>query len=258
MNIEVLVSTMNNTPDLYDKMNIKTDAVIINQCSELSCEEIDKNGKHLRFYSFPERGVGKSRNIALCRAEGDICIVGDDDLVYRDNYVEIIKRAFERYPDADAVMFSLESTTDSFVPRDGRIKRRHSTKYASPHIAFRRIPILKANIFFSLLFGGGSIWGGSGEDTIFIQEMFKKHLKVYGCTEVIADWDTTGESSWFKGYNDEFFYQKGHLYAAFAGKKAYIITFITAFRWCIKLKRRDFFHILSLYYKGIKWFYEQK
>ncbi len=258
MKIEALVSAVDASPELYDLMGLQSDALIINQCSQLSYEEFEKAGKRIRFYSFPERGVGKSRNTALCRAEGDICLLCDDDIRYKSGYEETIKNAFTRYPDADVIIFSLDSQADSRVKKNGRLHRFRATKFGAPNIAFRRTSVLKANVSFSLLFGGGSIWGGSGEDTIFIQSLFDKGLKVYGCTDTIASFDASEQSSWFSGYNDDFFEKKGRLYAAFAGKKSYIITAVTALRWCMRLGRRDYFHILSLYYKGIQWFFKQR
>ena len=258
MKIEALVSTVDSSPELYEIMNLQSDALIINQCSQLSYEEFEKAGKRVRFYSFPERGVGKSRNTALCRSEGDICLLCDDDMRYKDGYERIILDAFEKYPSADVILFSLDSQSDSRVQKNGRLRRFQTTKFGAPNVAFRRTAVFKANASFSLLFGGGSIWGGSGEDTIFIQELFDKGLKVYGCTDSIASFDSSESSSWFDGYNDDFFEKKGRLYGAFAGKKSYIITAVTALRWCLRLKRKDFFHILSLYYKGIQWFFNQR
>ena len=42
----------------------------------------------------------------LENAEGDICIVGDDDLVYLEGYQEKIRRAYLEHPEADVIAFS--------------------------------------------------------------------------------------------------------------------------------------------------------
>ena len=44
--------------------------------------------------SFTERGVGLSRNNALMRASADICLFADDDIIYENNYKEILNRYF--------------------------------------------------------------------------------------------------------------------------------------------------------------------
>ena len=45
---------------------------------------------------------------ALMRADADICLFADDDMVYEDNYVEIIENAFRDNPYADVIVFISE------------------------------------------------------------------------------------------------------------------------------------------------------
>ena len=84
MKVEVLASVMNaSLPETVQHMNLQSDAVIINQCDRLGQEEmqISPGNGRIRFCSFPDRGIGRSRNEAILRAEGDICLfhggVGD-------------------------------------------------------------------------------------------------------------------------------------------------------------------------------------
>ena len=58
MNLQVLVSTMHQTyPSLLEKMNIQSDAIIINQCDRNEFEEFEYKGNNIKFLSFAERGV---------------------------------------------------------------------------------------------------------------------------------------------------------------------------------------------------------
>lgn len=85
MKVQVLASVMNEEPKaLAGRMMLESDAVIINQCDRLDYEEVEWKGHRLRFCSFPERGVGRSRNEAILRADGDICLFSDGDIVYED------------------------------------------------------------------------------------------------------------------------------------------------------------------------------
>lgn len=71
MRVQVLASVMNEEPmALLERMGLESDAVIINQCHRLGMEEIAYRGHQVRFFSFPDRGVGRSRNEAILRAEG--------------------------------------------------------------------------------------------------------------------------------------------------------------------------------------------
>lgn len=73
MKIQMLVSAVNqDVRTLAERMNIRTDAVIINQCGAFGYEEYERGNHTIRCYSFRERGVGLSRNNALMRRCGDI------------------------------------------------------------------------------------------------------------------------------------------------------------------------------------------
>ena len=88
MKVEVLASVMNaSLRETVQHMNLQSDAVIINQCDRLGQEEMQisqENGeaRTIRFYSFPDRGIGRSRNEAILRSRGDICLFSDADIVY--------------------------------------------------------------------------------------------------------------------------------------------------------------------------------
>ena len=63
------------------------------------------------------------------------------------------------------------------------------------------------------MFGGGARYG-SGEDTIFLKECLDKGLRVYAVPYAIAEIDQSAASSWFTGYNEKYFYDRGALYAS--------------------------------------------
>ena len=66
MRIELLISALCAKPEeLIRKMNIKTDAVLIDQCDEDGEVSSDVNGHTVKVFKNRERGVGKSRNLAL-------------------------------------------------------------------------------------------------------------------------------------------------------------------------------------------------
>lgn len=105
MKIEVLISTMNlKEPEtLLKEMNVQTPYKIINQVKEI------KQIKDKNVYSYQEKGVSKSRNRALQKAEAEICIIADDDVKYVDNYEKIILEAYKKYPKADIIVFKIKS-----------------------------------------------------------------------------------------------------------------------------------------------------
>lgn len=230
MKLEVLVAAMNQQDfSLCEQMNLKTDALIINQCvSDLPViQTIQNGGKQIRMYTLPAQGVGRSRNQAILHAEGDILLFADEDVIYLDKYEEIILNAFQRFSDADVILFEVESLNPNrplgTIKKEKKIHSWEATSYGACRIAVRRRQLLKANVWFSLLFGGGAQYL-SGEDSLFLQDVFRSGLRVYTCTEKIAD-IRQETSTWFDGYSKRYFEDKGALYAAMYGKKAFIPLF---------------------------------
>ena len=215
MKIQVLAVTMDQTDDsILERMNIQTDALIGNQCGENRVEQQSYREHEVTFYHFRERGVGLNRNNLLMRSDADICILADDDMRFVDGYEEKTAALFARYPDADMLVFNLiEKDPRRFVNQQVfRVTRRNFGKYGAARIAFRRKRVIQKGIFFHLMFGGGAVYS-AGEDSIFLSDCLKKGLRIYAVPESIAEIDKSSESSWFKGYNQKFFTDRGALFA---------------------------------------------
>lgn len=215
MKLQVLVASMNQIDySLIEKMNLQSDAIIINQCNDNKFEEIKCEDKDIKFISLNERGVGLSRNNALMRATADICIFADEDLTYVDGYKEIIANAFMNNPEADMILFNVPSKNSKrpthIITKNKRVRWFNCLKYGVVKMAIRTESIRNANVYFSLNFGGGAKYG-SGEDSLFIAQCIKSGLKVYTNTNIIG-YVSQEESSWFEGYTDKYFMDKGALY----------------------------------------------
>ena len=234
MKVQVLASVMNEEPlALIRRMRLDSDAVIINQCDRLGAEEILHGEHKIRFYSFPERGVGRSRNEAILRAEGDICLFSDADMVYEPGYAEAIEAEFRRRQDADMILFNVtveEARRTYHITRRKRVRWYNCGRYGAVSFAVRRDSLLSSGVMFSLLFGGGAKYG-SGEDSIFLKEFMSKGFSVYTAPVTIGR-EAGGESTWFSGYHEKFFRDKGVLYRHLYGRlaKAMALRFLLAHR----------------------------
>lgn len=234
MKVEVLASVMHEEPDaLIHRMGLDSDAVIINQCDRLDYQEKEVSGHRIRFYSFPDRGVGRSRNEAILRAEGDICLFSDGDLVYRPGYAEAVAAEFVQNPDADMILFNViveESRKTYHITERKKVHWYNCGRYGAVSFAVRRDSLLASGVMFSLLFGGGAKYG-SGEDSLFLKEFMDKGFSVYTAPVTIAR-EEAGESTWFKGYNEKFFRDKGVLYRFLYGRLAWAmgLRFLLAHR----------------------------
>lgn len=217
MNFQILMSTMNQSGfNLINKCNIRSNTIIINQTDRLEYLEKEINGKKMELHSFPELGIGRSRNNALLKSVADICLLADDDIEYIDNYEEIILKEFELNPKADVIVFNL-----NVIKKNGVLKGKNKNKqlnkftfmpYGGPQIAFKRNKILEKNVWFTLLFGGGAKYG-SGEDSLFLKQAIDSGLNVYSSNKLIGLVDSR-ESSWFTGFNDKYLYDRGALFKA--------------------------------------------
>lgn len=178
MKVEVLASVMNaSLRETVQHMNLQSDAVIINQCDRLGQEEMQisrENGeaRTIRFYSFPDRGIGRSRNEAILRARGDICLFSDADIVYEDGYETAILAEFEKNPQADMIIFNIEveeSRRTYHITERKRVHWYNCGRYGAVSFAVHRDSLLASGSTFSLLFGGGAKYS-NGEDSLFLAE----------------------------------------------------------------------------------------
>lgn len=214
MTLQLLVSAVNKDPrTLAEQMHIDSDAIIINQCGQNAYDEWDLNGHTIKAYSFDEKGVGLSRNNALLRADHDISLFSDEDIVYAKDYRETVLKAFEAHPEADMLLFNIEVSKERrtyHIDSFGRVKQHNCGRYPTYSFAIRTEKMHQKNITFSLLFGGGAKYS-NGEDSLFIKECITKRLKVFRVPETIGT-EIPRPSTWFHGYNEKFFFDRGALY----------------------------------------------
>lgn len=232
--LQLLVATMNltNIIELCAKMHIESDALIINQSDRVKYECVFYHGYKIECYTFAEKGLSRSRNNALLRCTGDILCIADDDMVYTDTYREDIICEFQKHPEADALVFNVVALngdrSGKTIEKYARVGKRESREYGSVHIAIKKSALMGKNVYFNTLFGSGAMYS-CGEDTLFLKELIEKGLKLYKSPVEIAMVDMS-ESTWFKGYNEKYFKDKGALIEAAYPNVSFILAIIQAIR----------------------------
>ena len=177
MKLEVLVSCMyQKNTDIVRKTRINTDVLIINQTNFMGWDITETHNQLIRLFNTTERGLSRSRNTALHHATGDICLICDDDEILADNYKDIICQAFEKIPDAAIIAFDVKNKTTRFKPRIQQVRRIGSLKLASYQLALKRESILKAGVYY---------------------------------VPIAIGQVCHGPSTWFFGYDRQFFYNRG-------------------------------------------------
>ena len=256
--LEVLVTTMHQRNfSKYNSMNLKTDAILANQADSDFTEEKIINNSRVQLITTTTRGTSKNRNIAIENISKDVefVVFSDDDLSFRDNYEETILNEFENHPEADAIKFNLNCTSERKISmrpieKFKKVSRIEVTSYGVCALAVRTNVLLEKNLKFNERFGPGTE-NYCGEDSIFLQEMFKKGISLYVSPHYIADIDQS-TSSWFEGYTEQYFMVSGMII-----NECYpVLSYLLVLRSAIKAHRRgntklSLLQIIECYYKGI-------
>lgn len=256
--MEVLISCMNQIDSsIIKQTNIQSNVLIINQCS-LNREEhstyldINNINHAVRVFYTTERGLARSRNMAICNAVDDICLLCDDDEVLEDNYDKIITDVFKRYPQADIITFNVHSSRNKVYPQQVKnVGYIGAMRTSSWEIAFRRKSIIRENIRFDIEMGSGTGNGG-GEEIRFLFDCLKKGLKIIHVPIYIATVRQT-ESQWFHGYTDTYFINQGWVSRRLLGLPlglCYII-YTSIVKHPVYKTDNTFFKALSLQVKGM-------
>ena len=231
MTFQLLVSTMHQKDrSLLERMKISSDAVVVNQCDKEGCETIEYNGHSVLWIDTVERGLSKSRNMAIRNATADICLLSDDDMEYRDGYEDTVVSAFSRI-NADVIrfqVFGIEKKFKDYPPEEQKIDYLKSMKMASVEIAFKRAVFIEKNILFDELIGAGTEFM-MGEENAMPFLWLRKRLNIFYTPRAVADLHI-GDSTWFSGMNEKFFVGKG---AAFTAMKT-PFTSLLIWQWAIR------------------------
>ena len=248
--LEFLISTMKReNDDFLQAMNISEDVIIINQTEVDETSKFKKDNQVITSVSSTERGISKSRNRAIKESSADICIICDDDLIYKADCQEKIKKAYELIPEADIIVFCFESKKykKKYPKKIKKINYLSSMRIHSIQLTFKRESILENNLFFDEAFGTGSAVYQQGEENIFLFDCLKKGLNIYFVPQFIVSVDDEATSSWFKGYTEHYMRDKGAMFFRMA-PKLYLL-FILQF----SIRKYKRYHSYLNFFQAIKW-----
>ena len=265
---EILCTTMHqNDFSKIQEMNIRSDVVFANQCDHTSYEELNFDGHIAKMISTATKGVSKNRNIAITFASSDYVMFADDDLRFYDNYVQLVEDVLKEHPEADAIQFSTNISSISNAKNVKELGKQQSSTYRK---ATRRTSgrngvcaflikssvLKKKNLWFDENFGSGTE-DYCGEDTIFLQKLFKKNVAYFVSPIVIADIDKS-QTTWFEGHTQKYFTVGGKILAACYPRIAYFLAIRSAYRFHKRKVDKGFLEILSFYWRGIREYKKQK
>ncbi len=214
MTFELAISTMNKSENeifmMIKDMNLRCDCVVVNQCNDNKDYYVNiNNNQQIHIICTTERGLSRSRNLAIKKSKADIVGIADDDLYYYDGFEEIILDYYQNNESADIVIFNIDNWEKSFSEKTHKCNFFELSGFVSMQITIKKSSIYTK---FNELFGSGSKVFDSGEENIFLAQCYRRKKSIYYCNKKILN-RTEKQSSWFKGYNNEkFISDRGAIY----------------------------------------------
>lgn len=207
---EILLSCMflSDSKEMIKRSHITSDTVIINQCDEENYKEENICNALLRTFSVTDRGLTKSRNLAISKSQADICIICDDDEIFNEGYEKAVSSAYDALPDADIIIFDMVDRPLKWGNSIKRLGYIDLMSVSSWQITFRREKLLASGVLFDENMGAGS-GNGAEEEFRFLTQCRKAKLRIYHYPFRLASVAQT-QSTWFKGFDEEFFVNRGN------------------------------------------------
>lgn len=207
---EILLSCMflSDSKEMIKRSHITSDTVIINQCDEENYKEENICNALLRTFSVTDRGLTKSRNLAISKSQADICIICDDDEIFNEGYEKVVSSAYGALPDADIIIFDMVDRPLKWGNSIKRLGYIDLMSVSSWQITFRREKLLASGVLFDENMGAGS-GNGAEEEFRFLTQCRKAKLRIYHYPFRLASVAQT-QSTWFKGFDEEFFVNRGN------------------------------------------------
>lgn len=214
----VLVATVDNhnVDKLLETMNLTSVVTIIVNQYRSGREQSELVTRECSTILHSNRlGLSASRNDALALApEHAICQIADDDMVFVDNYQEIVAEAYQEFPDADVIVFYVDNEVATMAKKPlkkGRIHHIGAMRTSSVQISFKKSSILQKGIVFDERFGIGAKYG-SGEENILLFDALRKGLKIYSYPVKIATLIDARASYWDRSNSPESCRKKGAIF----------------------------------------------
>lgn len=209
MKLEILMACMHQTDDrLVHQSNITGDITVINQCDHNSSQTYPTAHGTAHIYNTTQRGLTKSRNMAIEKSAADICMLCDDDEQFVSDYETRILDAYRDLPQADVIIFKIIDRPASFSDTVQRLRFPKTMKVCSVQISFRRQRLLDTGVQFDTLLGAGS-GNGAEEELKFLTDCEKAGLAIYYVPVEVASLSQDA-STWFGGFTEKFFEDRGN------------------------------------------------
>lgn len=226
MTFQILMACMHQKDmQIFRNSNIQCDVLAINQCDHDGVEEQSVPARQ-QMKCTTQRGLSRSRNMAIDHAWADVCLIADDDERFESDVADRILNAYQNYPDADVIIFQVAdaSSFGSGIKGDDKVYSDQPHRcglldilhFASWQISFRKSRVKEKGICFDEKMGSGT-GHGANEENKFLADCLRSGLLIQYVPVLIARMEKTTESQWFHGFDEQFFVNRGWSTRRFLG-----------------------------------------
>ncbi len=177
--IEILISTMNRDSldfliPMFPYSHFSNFSIlIVNQTQEEKI--LTSDFSNIRVINSFESGLAKSRNLALENAVGKILLIADDDVVFKEGFRIKIIDAYNKFPEATVINFTVENSNGSLIKKYPSSTKTNLSIFdilntSSIEITLNKKFIDETKIRFDENFGLGAVFE-MGEEAIFLSDL---------------------------------------------------------------------------------------
>ena len=192
--LEILVSTMNrNTLDFLIPMfpfcHFSDFSILIVNQTEAN-KLLVSDFPSIRVINSFEKGLSKSRNLALKNAIGKIVLIADDDVIYMNDFDTKIIQAYNQYDNKAVISFCIEKPNGLLFKKYSPNAKKNLSlmelfNVLSIEISLNKLILDKLGITFDENFGLGSEFQ-MGEEAVFLSDIKNKNQQIAFVPSVIV------------------------------------------------------------------------
>ena len=228
--IEILIATMNK--DSLDFLVAmfpfshfsKFSILIINQTQNEKL--LISDYPNIRVINSFEKGLSKSRNLALENAVKKILVFADDDVVYQNDFVSKIIAAYNKFQHAIVINFCAINQKGTFLKKYPTDSKKQLNTFDVFNVASIEMTINKEmldsiGIQFDENFGLGASFE-MGEEAVFLFDLKKKNQQIAFENQIIVAHETLTSSD-KKGMNERYYIYGAVFTRVLNNKYAYLL-----------------------------------
>ena len=230
--IEILVATMNRQSlDFLEPMfpfahYSGYDILVVNQTDASAL--LTSPYPNVRIINAFEKGLAKSRNVALQNAKGALCLITDDDIVFEPDFANTICNAYNDNPNAALITFRILNGSGQLykkypVSRQPSATALKRLSIMSVEMVVNRKKILDSKVLFNENFGLGAQFT-MGEEAIFTHELHQQKALIVMEPVVIARHDAVDTHA--RVNIGQKYYVQGALFTAIFKNNYFIWVFL--------------------------------